>query len=83
MARSHLASLSLQDMQAYLPHHLKVAGVKQNFFSDPAVTAIQQDFGGLFRRANHLARSAIIATAEEQTQVVSPEHVHIAATEFI
>ncbi|CAO0822383.1 hypothetical protein DFAR_2990011 [Desulfarculales bacterium] len=25
----------------------------------------------------------IIAAAEEQTQVVSPEHVRIAATEFI
>ncbi|CAO0819831.1 hypothetical protein DFAR_1130004 [Desulfarculales bacterium] len=83
MARSHLASLSLQDMQAYLPHHLKVAGAKQNFFSDPAVTAIQQDSGGLFRRADHLPRGAIIAAAQEQAQVVFPKHVRIAATELI
>ncbi|CAO0821145.1 hypothetical protein DFAR_2160001 [Desulfarculales bacterium] len=70
-------------MQAYLLHHLKLAGVKHNLFSDQAVTVIRRGSGGLFRRANHLARGAIIATAEEQTQVVSPEHVRIAATEFI
>ncbi|CAO0821194.1 hypothetical protein DFAR_2210002 [Desulfarculales bacterium] len=29
-------------MQAYLLHHLKIAGVKQNLFSNPAVTAIQR-----------------------------------------
>ncbi|CAO0822555.1 hypothetical protein DFAR_3170014 [Desulfarculales bacterium] len=44
VARSHLAGASLQDMQAYLLHHLhhlNIAGVKQNLFSDPVVTAIQ------------------------------------------
>ncbi|CAO0821053.1 hypothetical protein DFAR_2090031 [Desulfarculales bacterium] len=52
--------------QPALLHHLKIAGVKQNLFSDPAVTAIQQGSGGLFRKANHLARGAFIAAAEEQ-----------------
>jgi general secretion pathway protein A len=83
VARSHLTGVSLQDMQAYLLHHLKIAGVKHNLFSEPAVTAIQQGSGGLFRRANHLARGALIAAAAEQTQIVSPEHVRIAATELI
>ncbi|CAO0824496.1 hypothetical protein DFAR_670005 [Desulfarculales bacterium] len=32
VARSHLAGVSLQDMQAYLLHHLKIVGVKQNLF---------------------------------------------------
>ncbi|CAO0819703.1 hypothetical protein DFAR_100002 [Desulfarculales bacterium] len=44
---------------------------------------MQQGSGGLFRRANHLVRGAIIAAAEEQAQVVSTEHVRIAVTEFI
>ncbi|CAO0824796.1 hypothetical protein DFAR_920018 [Desulfarculales bacterium] len=39
VARSHLASVSLQDMQTYLLHRLKITDVKQNLFSDPAVTA--------------------------------------------
>ncbi|CAO0820082.1 hypothetical protein DFAR_1340038 [Desulfarculales bacterium] len=30
VARSHLAGVSLQDMQVYLLHYLKIAGVKQN-----------------------------------------------------
>ncbi|CAO0821560.1 hypothetical protein DFAR_2480010 [Desulfarculales bacterium] len=66
MARSHLAGVSLQDSQAHLLHHLKTPDAKQNLFSDPAVTAIQQGSGGFFRRANHLTRGAIIAAAEEQ-----------------
>ncbi|CAO0823659.1 hypothetical protein DFAR_3820013 [Desulfarculales bacterium] len=41
VARSHLAGVSLQSMPAYLLHHLKIAGVKQNLFSDQAVTAMQ------------------------------------------
>ncbi|CAO0824581.1 hypothetical protein DFAR_710044 [Desulfarculales bacterium] len=65
VARSHLAGVFLQDMQAYLLRPLKIAGVKLNLFSDPAVTAMQQSSGGLFRRANHLARSATIAAAKE------------------
>ncbi|CAO0822605.1 hypothetical protein DFAR_3190001 [Desulfarculales bacterium] len=90
MARSRLAGVSLQSMQAYLLHHFKIADVKQDLFSDQAVTAIQQGSGGLSQRANHLVRGAIIAAAdaiiaaaEKQAQVVSPKHVRIAATEFI
>ncbi|CAO0823867.1 hypothetical protein DFAR_3970012 [Desulfarculales bacterium] len=83
MARNHLVGVSFQDMQAYLLHHLKSAGVEHNLFSDPAVTAIQKGFGGLLRRANHLARGVFIAAAEEQTQVVSPEYIRIAVTELI
>ncbi|CAO0819729.1 hypothetical protein DFAR_1100023 [Desulfarculales bacterium] len=66
MARSHLAGVPLQSMPAYLLHHLKIASVKQNLFSGPAVAAIQQSSsGGLFRGANYLGRGAIIAAAEE------------------
>ncbi|CAO0823025.1 hypothetical protein DFAR_3460004 [Desulfarculales bacterium] len=32
--RSHLAGVSLQNMQVYLLHHLKSVDVKQNLFSD-------------------------------------------------
>ncbi|CAO0823356.1 hypothetical protein DFAR_3680001 [Desulfarculales bacterium] len=42
MSRSHLAGVSTQDMQAYLLHHFKIVGVKQNLFSDQAVNVIQQ-----------------------------------------
>ena len=83
VARTHLQGVSRQDMEAYLIHHLKIAGVKNNLFADAAVTAIQQGSGGLFRRANHLARGALIAAANEKAQQVAAEHVRIASTELV
>jgi general secretion pathway protein A len=83
VARSHLEGVSRKHMEAYLAHHLKIAGIKHPLFSEAAVTAIHQGSGGLFRRANHLARGALIAAANEKSQQVSPEHVRIASTELI
>jgi hypothetical protein len=39
--------------------------------------------GGLLRRANNLARGALIAAKREKGKVVSAEHVRIASTEII
>ena len=69
-------------MEKYLRHHLSIAGVKKNLFDQPALTAIHQGSGGLFRRANHLARGAIIAAAKEQCVTVTEEHVRLASTEI-
>jgi general secretion pathway protein A len=81
VARSHLEGVSRQDMEQYLKHHLSIAGVKKNLFDPPAVTAIHQGSGGLLRKANHLARGALIAAAKEQSMAVSAEHVRLASTE--
>jgi hypothetical protein len=59
-------------MQPYLAHHLSIAGVKTQLFSPPAITAIQQGSAGLLRRANHLARRALIAAANEKCQQSLP-----------
>ena len=83
IAKSHLQGVSRQDMELYLKHHLTIAGVKHQLFSEPAITAIHQGSGGLFRRANHLARGALIAAGNEKVNQVSPEHVRIASTELI
>jgi general secretion pathway protein A len=83
IAKSHLQGVSRQDMDLYLQHHLKIAGVKHQIFSEPAITAIHQGSGGLFRRANHLARGALIAAANEKISLVSAEHVRVASTEII
>ncbi len=81
VARSHLEGVSKDDMEKYLKHHLAIAGVKHNLFEDSAITAIHQGSGGLFRKANHLARGALIASAKEKSNTVTPEHVRLAATE--
>ena len=83
VARGHLEALGLNEMSSYLLHHLDIAGVKQNLFAEQAVTAIHQGSGGLLRRANNLARGALIAAAAEKCNVVSAEHVRIASTEII
>lgn len=82
IARSHLEGLSRQEMEQYLEHHLNFAGIKSNVFEEAAVTAIHQGSGGLLRRANHLARGALIAAAEEEKMTVTAEHVRLASSEI-
>lgn len=83
VARSHLEGIDLDQMQHYLAHHLAIAGVKTQLFSAQAITAVQQGSAGLLRKANHLARGALIAAANEKCQLVSAEHVRLAATELV
>jgi len=82
VTRSHLQGTNLAGMQDYLKHHLAIAGVNQNLFDQTAITAIHQGSGGLFRKANHLARGALIAAAKAQSQTATAEHVRLAATEI-
>ncbi len=82
VARSHLQGTDLAGMQDYLKHHLSIAGVKQNLFEQNAITAIHQGSGGLFRKANHLARGALIAAAANQHTMVNADYVRLASTEI-
>ena len=82
VARSHLEGVNRQQMKQYLLHHLAIAGVAHNLFDDAAITAIHQGSGGLFRKANHLARGALIVAAQQKSMTVSAEHVRLAATEI-
>ena len=83
VARTHLESLKLQQTQDYLRHHLEIAGCKKQLFAEEAILAIHQGSGGLLRKANILARGALMAAAREKSQLVSAEHVRIASTEVI
>jgi len=81
VAKSHLEGVDLKGMEKYLQHHLTIAGVDQMLFEPTSVTAIHQGSGGLFRKANHLARGALIAATADKSGVVNAEHVRLAATE--
>jgi general secretion pathway protein A len=83
IGRSHLEGLKYKDMAGYIQHHLKIAGSKDQLFVDEAILAIHQGSGGLLRRANLLAKGALMAAANEKCQLVSPEHVRMAATEIM
>ncbi len=82
VARSHLQGVNLELMQQYIVHHLAIAGIEHNLFEDAAMVAIHQGSGGLFRKANHLARGALIVACHQQSMTVSAEHVRLAATEI-
>lgn len=83
IGRSHMEGLKHRDMAGYIRHHLEIAGIKDQLFSEEAVLAIHQGSGGLLRRANLLAKGALIAAANEKSKMVSAEHVRIASTEVI
>lgn len=82
VGKTHLEGISLTQMQGYLQHHLEIAGISERLFTEEAVVAIQQGSGGLLRRANLLARGALIAAAGEKCSQVSAEHVRVASTEL-
>ena len=63
-------------------HHLMIAGVNRMLFDNTAVTAIHQGSGGLFRKANHLARGALVAAAKAQDPLATAEHVRLTETEI-
>lgn len=83
IARTHLEGLNREGMQSYIHHHVQLAGLTNNPFEDASITAIHQASGGLLRKANHLARGALMAAAQENSQVVTAEHVRVSATELL
>jgi type II secretory pathway predicted ATPase ExeA len=83
VGRAHMEALKNNETEAYLHHHLTVAGSERNLFADAAITAIYQGSGGLLRRTNNLARGALIAAAADKQTLVSAEHVRLASTEII
>lgn len=83
LGKTRLQALDRLQMGAYLAHHLRLAGAKQDLFADEALTAIHQGSGGLLRRANMLARGALLAAAGEKCERIAAEHVRIASTEIL
>lgn len=83
VARTHLSHLNQDQMAVYLEHHLGVAGIKKQLFSDQAITAIYQGSAGILRKANFLARGGLIAAATEKEQLVSADHIRLASTELL
>ena len=82
LGRSHLEAIKMEVMKEYLEHHVMLAGGTAKIFSQEAVFAIHQGSGGLLRRANSLAKNAMMACAMEENHTVSADHVRIAATEL-
>ena len=83
VTRGVLSSITKEEMEEYLNHHLSIAGLKTSPFSDAALTAIYQGSGGIYRTINHLARGSLIAAEAENVNEITAEHVRIASSEIL
>ncbi|MDD5090536.1 MAG: AAA family ATPase [Candidatus Wallbacteria bacterium] len=83
IGKTKFEGLDLAHMTEYINHHLAIAGIKDNLFAEAAITAIHQGSGGVLRKANNLARGALVAAAGRNSKLVSADHVRIAATEIL
>lgn len=83
VAKSHLSSITGDQMQEYISHHLHYSGLKKNPYSESAMTAIHQGSGGILRKANGLAIGGLIGAYQDKVDQVTSEHIRLAATELI
>lgn len=81
LGRTHLEAIRKEVMEEYLNHHIALAGGTRKVFSGEAIFAIHQGSGGLLRKANSLAKTALMACSLEGLQTVSADHVRVASTE--
>lgn len=83
MSKAHIRALTQGEMEEYLNHHLRVAGVKTQLFEPNAINAIHQGSAGGLRRANQLAAGGLMAAAIENCNSVTADHIRTAASELI
>ena len=67
----HLEGLSREELDAYLAHQLKAAGVSQPLFDDTACQALYQASKGIPRKINKLARAALSLAAQRKISCVN------------
>src|ERR1044072_6694 len=67
----HLDGLSREELDAYLAHQLKAAGVGQPLFDDTARQALYQVTKGIPRKVNKLAMTALRLAAARKAAVVN------------
>lgn len=81
--RAHLEPLSLEATLAYIRHHLKVAGFKQDvLFADDALQRIADYTQGFPRRINQLGTAALIAAASDKKLIVDDAAVRKAINDL-
>lgn len=83
IARIHLEGLEPDELNGYLCHHLRIAGVNANLFDESAIESIFKASSGALRAVNHLARGALIAAAMKNSRTVTAQDVKLAGTELL
>ena len=68
--RCHLANLDMDDASKYILHRLKIAGRKDQLFTDEAVKLIYDKSGGIPRRINHICDLALLTGFGRKEKIV-------------
>lgn len=79
----HVEGLSREELDAYLTHQLKAAGVTQPLFDDTARQGLYQVTKGVLRKVNKLALTALRIAAANKTSIVGESILLDAATEAL
>src|SRR5271169_6609319 len=79
----HLEGFSREELDAYLTHQLKAAGVSQSLFDDTARQALYQATKGIPRKVNKLAMTALRVAAARKAAVVNEAILLDAASEAL
>jgi type II secretory pathway predicted ATPase ExeA len=78
----HLGALDAEETARYLAYRLEVAGRAHPLFTADAVLAIHRLSGGLPRRANQVAASALLEGFAREAEVISGDVVEAAAADL-
>jgi general secretion pathway protein A len=79
----HVEGLSREELDAYLTHQLKAAGVAQPLFDDTARQGLYQATKGVLRKVNKLALTALRIAAANKTSLVGESILLDATTEAL
>ncbi len=78
----HVGALDLEETGRYLSHRLAVAGRGAPLFEPDAVSAVHRLSGGLPRRVNQVAASALLEAFAREADPISGEVVEAAAADL-
>jgi type II secretory pathway predicted ATPase ExeA len=79
----HLQGLSRDELDAYVAHQLKAAGVSQPLFDDTARQALYQASKGILRKVNSIAVTALRLAASRKANIVDEPILLDAAAEVL
>lgn len=68
-------SLTEDEVGPYLLHHLKLAGLDRQIFTDEAIQVVAQFSKGIPRRINNICRNSLIAAMEADSPIVDENAV--------
>ncbi|MGH9444883.1 MAG: ExeA family protein [Terriglobia bacterium] len=79
----HLEGLSRPELDTYLAHQLKTAGLSSPLFDDSATQALYQATSGILRKVNKLALASLRLAAARQSTIVTETILLDAAPEAL